>query len=85
MPLTTKQKDLIVIIDRKVNDILDDNGTDDDILVALIDEMQEFKSILDSTPTDELDACFKEYKGFYRYIKILEKLAFELAANENNK
>ena len=41
--------------------------------------MDDIKKIIDSCPQDQLDIYTQKYKGFYRFMKILENLAAGIA------
>jgi len=70
---------LIIYIDNKVNDILSKGGTHRVLLSSLTDIMDDLKKVLDSLTLKELDLYGQKYKGFYRFIKVLEELAFILS------
>ena len=41
--------------------------------------MDDVKNIIDSCPQEQLNIYTQKYKGFYRFMKILESLAAGLA------
>ena len=79
MPLTSKQKKLIIDVDRKVNNILACGGDEEMLLIEMLELMPGIKTIIDSTidstSKKEMDMYFQEYDGFYYYMKVLENLA----------
>lgn len=75
LSLTKKQKQLIVNIDKRVNRILENGGGDEELLMFLYDVMGDLKNIIDSSAKHKLDTYYQKYDGFYRYMKLLEKLA----------
>lgn len=74
MPLTSKQKDMIILMDTKAKQILqqDDKAA---LLMSLARFMQEVKDIIDGASRAELKAYCRRYRGFHQYMKLLENLA----------
>ena len=73
--LTSQQQKFILTVDNKVKAILKKGGHDKTLLVEMLDFMPEIKTILDVVPKKEIEMYFSEYRGFYHYMKLLEKLA----------
>ena len=48
MSLTQEQIDLIIFIDQKVKDILSSGGNEISVMISLLDEMPQIKTIIDS-------------------------------------
>lgn len=79
MTLTQAQKNIIVEIDKKVKNILENNGTEDDILIGLLPQMPTIMQMIESGSTKEMEMYFDEYHGFYHYVKMLEMLAQKIS------
>jgi hypothetical protein len=77
MPITTKQKQLIIEIDRHAEEILFNGGNDKDLLEYLtgIFNDKKFKKILESSKDGELDTLCEQYTGFRVMLELLEQLA----------
>lgn len=81
MLLTSKQLNLIELIDKKVKEIVARGGSEQEILVAFVDDMLTIRTIIDSFKegrTEEEQKYFNQYSGFYQYIKILETLSIDI-------
>ena len=74
MPLTSKQKDTIILMDIKAKQILQ-QGDNEALLMSLAHSMHEIKDIIDGASKAELNAYCRRYRGFSQYMKLLEKLA----------
>lgn len=79
MPLTTHQTHLAVTIDTHVRNTLAQGGGEEALLVSMIDYMPLFKQLLDTCSRAEMDMLCTQYDGFYRFAKLLEKLAQGIA------
>lgn len=79
MPFTEKQKQLARKIDLHVKRIIVNGGDDADLLVSMYDQMDTFKQLLDTSTQAEMGALLKRYDGFYRFAKLLERLAEGIA------
>ena len=79
MSLKPEQIDLISLIDQKVKDILSSGGNEISVMISLLEEMPQIKTIIDSADKEELDKYCDSYDGFYRYMKILENTAGAIA------
>ncbi len=79
MPLTEKQTHLARIIEKHVNQIVDNGGGDEELLVSMYDHMGTFKQLLDSSTQQEMNELCQRYDGFYRFAKLLERLAEGIA------
>ena len=80
MSLTQEQIDLIIFIDQKVKDILSSGGNEISVMISLLDEMPQVKTIIDSVYKEELNKYCDSHDGFYRYMKILENTASAIAS-----
>jgi len=79
MPLTSKQKKLIIDIDRKVKNILACGGDEEMLLIEMLELMPEIKPIITSASKKEMNVYFQKYDGFFYYMKVLENLAQGIA------
>ena len=79
MPLTEKQTHLARIIEKHVNQIVDNGGGDEELLVSMYDHMGTFKQLLDSSTQQEMNELCQRYDGFYRFANLLERLAEGIA------
>ena len=79
MPLTSKQKKLIIDIDRKVNNILACGGDEEMLLIEMLELMPEIKPIITSASKKEMNVYFQKYDGYFYYMKVLENLAQGIA------
>jgi hypothetical protein len=79
MPLSEQQTRLAVTIDTHVTEVLAHGGGDEALLRSLADYMPTFKQLLDTCTGAEMDALCERYDGFYRFAKLLERLAGGIA------
>jgi len=79
MSLKPEQINLISLIDQKVKDILSSGGNEISVMISLLEEMSQIKTIIDSADKEELNKYCDSYDGFYRYMKILENTAGAIA------
>jgi hypothetical protein len=75
MPLTAQQTRLAEAIDTHVTQVLAHGGGDEALLLSMADSMGTFKQLLDTCTGAEMDALCERYDGFYRFAKLLERLA----------
>lgn len=75
MPLTSAQKDFIIMLDEKARQILKEGGQEA-LLMSLATKMNAMKEIMDASTEDELNAYCEKYEGFFQYMKLLEQLAY---------
>lgn len=81
MPVTEKQTQLASALDTHVQRITASGEVDDLVLlVAMTDHMDSFKQLLDSSSAEEMDLLCDRYPGFYRFGKVLERLAEGIAS-----
>jgi hypothetical protein len=78
MPLTEKQREFIIWLDDQTTKILKNKG-EEELLITLADNMPKIKDIMDACTKDELNAYCNQYSGFFKYMKILERLAFGIS------
>jgi hypothetical protein len=79
MPLTDQQTRLAGAIDRHVRHVLAQGGGDEALLMSLTDHMGTFKQVMDLSTGEEMNALCQRYDGFYRFAKLLERLAGGIA------
>ena len=79
MSLKPEQINLISLIDQKVKDILSSGGNEISVMISLLEERPQIKTIIDSADKKELNKYCDSYDGFYRYMKILENTAGAIA------
>ena len=79
MSLKPEQINLISLIDQKVKDILSSGGNEISVMISLLEEMSQIKTIIDYADKEELNKYCDSYDGFYRYMKILENTAGAIA------
>ena len=65
MALTEKQRELILRLDKQAKQILP-NGGEEALLMFLVDNIQELKSIIYFPDKSELDTYCQQYDGFYQ-------------------
>ena len=76
MILSEEEESLVSDIDATVNRILSQGGTDKELILLIPEVMtDELAYILASHDDSDLNAYCLEYKGFYRLMKLIEKLA----------
>lgn len=81
MPLTEKQLQLAHALDTHVQRITASGEVDDLVLlVAMADHMDSFKQLMDCATAAEMDMLCDRYLGFYRFGKVLERLAEGIAS-----
>lgn len=79
MPLTAQQTRLAVTIDTHVKHVLAHGGGDKELLMSLADHMGTFKQLMDMSTGEEMNTLCQRYDGFYRFAKLLERLAEGIA------
>ena len=67
MSLKPEQINLISLIDQKVKDILSSGGNEISVMISLLEEMSQIKTIIDSADKEELNKYCDSYDGFSRY------------------
>jgi hypothetical protein len=79
MLLTALQTRLAETIDTHVRQVLAQGGGDEALLLLMADYMPTFKQLLDTCTGAEMDMLCDRYDGFYRFAKLLERLAEGIA------
>ena len=69
-----QQKDFIISLHHRAKKILQ-YGDEGALMMSLADKRHQIKELIDSVSQEELDQYCESYDGFYRYIKLLERLA----------
>ena len=81
MPLTDQQTRLASFLDTHVQRITASREVDDlTLLVAMSDYLDTFTQLMDSSTSEEMDLLCECYPGFYRFGKVLERLAEGIAS-----
>lgn len=73
--MTGKQARIAVSIDAAMQPLLRDDADDTAILVGMSDHMADFKTLIDTAKPGVMDELCQRYPGFYRYAKVLERIA----------
>ncbi len=81
MALTATQQNYIAELDRQAKQILNQGG-ESALLMSLADKMANIKLILDVATKEELNRYCGQYEGFYRYMKMMERLAMAAASDD---
>lgn len=79
MSLTSEHEQLIVYIDKKINEILSNNGDDKAVMLSVASVMKDLKKIMDSTTEHQMNLYCQQYEGFYYFMKLLEDLALGIS------
>ena len=82
MNLTAEQLQIAATIDARNRDLPDSATDETTILTEMVDYMPGFKRLLDTSSEGELDELCARFPGFYRYAKILERLAAGIQSGE---
>lgn len=82
MSLTTEQKQFIIDIDRSVKKILLDGGDEENILINMYEYLPKIKNIIKSASKSSLDKMCEQYDGFFKLMKLIEKLAKGIARGD---
>ena len=69
-------------IDTFVNTILNNGGSEGQILMNMEPYMHDFKFLMDNLPKGGMDVLCSRYDGFYRFAKLLEKMAERLSSGK---
>ena len=72
---TNKQLKRVKRIDQFVKNIYDKGGGDEDLLMNMQPYMDDFKKVMDNSSSEEMDAFYEKYDGFYGFAKLLQDLA----------
>lgn len=73
--MTGKQARIALHIDAAMQPLLRDDADDIAILTAMSDHMADFKTLIDTAKPGVMDELCQCYPGFYRYAKVLERIA----------
>ena len=79
MALTERQLYLAGLIDDFVHVTFERGGNEEDILTHMIDYMDRFKQLLDSTTSEQMDELCQRLDGFYLFASIMSKMAAGIA------
>ncbi len=75
MHIDANQLHLVKRIDYHANQFQDNETGDAQLLTTMYDYMTDFKQVMDSTTQAQMDYLIQEYDGFYRFTKLLERIA----------
>ena len=75
MEISKNQRERAQRIDTFVNTIFENGGSEEDILTGMFDYMNDFKVLMDELPNGGVDFLCSQYQGFFRFAKLLERLA----------
>ncbi len=73
--MTGKQARIAARIDAAMQPLLRDGADEIAILTSMGDHMADFKTLIDTARPGVMDELCKRYPGFYRYAKVLERIA----------
>ena len=71
---------IVTRLDAKARDLLLTGADDARLFVGMIDDMPDFKRLLDSPYKNEIDGSAQRFPGFYRYAVALTNLARGIAS-----
>jgi len=75
MNIDSDQLHLVKLIDYHVNKFPDNEAGNTQLLTTVYDYMASFKQVMDSTTQAQMNYLTQEYSGFYRFAKLLERMA----------
>lgn len=75
MSFTPEQLQIASGIDAKTKELVDRGCDDATILGEMADYMPGFKRLMDASPHGSLDELCVRFPWFYRYAKVLERVA----------
>jgi hypothetical protein len=79
MPVTEEQDRLARSIHQHVQLSTANGGGDEALLVSMYDHMGTFKQLMDGSTEEDMNQLCERYPGFYRFGKLLERLAAGIA------
>lgn len=82
MPLTDDEIKIIKELNQKAKDLYTSSHNDVYILTGMADDMTKVKLLLGHTDQTALDICVAQHPYFYRFMKLLEKVARGIAGGE---
>lgn len=75
MSLTDEHLTLASKIDMRVRELERAGANEAVMLGEMLDQMPNFKRLMDTTTLAEMDDLCDRFHGFYRYAKLLERMA----------
>ena len=63
----------------KINFRLYAKSTDEDILLAMVNNLPSIKAIINSANEAERDQICQDYDGLYYFLKLLEKISMDIS------
>ena len=79
MALTERHLHVARLIDDFVQATFERGGNEDDILTHMIDYMDSFKQLLDSTTSEQMDELCERFDGFYLFASLMSTMAAGIA------
>ena len=77
--ISSEQTYLAKLIDDHVNKYPDNDTGNEQLFTTIYDYMDAFKTIMDTSTSDQIEALSQIYPGFYRFSKMLEMIAQGIA------
>lgn len=77
MKITSKQRQKIIDIDRRVTWIFSNSTSEEILLKSLHDVIDDLIDIVSALNSDELNELCKQHGGFYKAVKLLERMGRE--------
>ena len=71
----TEQQQFIDSVDAYASQFADTEDGEAQMLQYCYEQMMPFKSVINSCSKQQLDYIYHQYKGFYRFAKLMERLA----------
>jgi len=84
MTLTVEHLQIASVLDQATRRIISRGGDDVAILRDMVEYMDGFKHLMDTTTPEEMNQLCARFDGFYRYAKVLEALAAGIASGDIN-
>jgi hypothetical protein len=75
MNLNSEQIQIASLIDARVRELAAAGSDDITTFAKMADYMPRFKRLMDTSTRGEMDALCDRFSGFFRYVKILERVA----------
>lgn len=67
-------------IDNKIGGLLQQNVSDESLMINMIKDMPKIKMLLENLGSDQMDALCNKYSNFFYYMKVLDTLATHLSS-----
>ncbi len=79
MKLNDQDIKLVEEIHGEVSKLLNNNATDEYILMAMTENIKTLRSIMQSSKINSLDYYCEKYDGFFYFMRLLENIAGNLS------